>query len=203
MQVLKGLFSHRESRNPLELLGSELLMPLLRLLQTDLASQALEVLDEPVTIVGGGPKATQGSSPNEHAHEYAELEPGPEMSYSYEMPEVDLGDLLGRLAGLNTYFKDQGAEPSEEALQRAQAILSKSSSNSSHPEMIPETPLADQLFDVAPPSPGEYLFGDSDEEELSEGDDMEILTVSDEDSFAFDRKSRIFDGMGMRMEARS
>jgi hypothetical protein len=61
MQVLKGLFSHRESRNPLELLGSELLMPLLRLLQTDLASQALEVLDEPVTIAGGGPKAAQVS----------------------------------------------------------------------------------------------------------------------------------------------
>jgi furry protein family len=59
MQVLKGLFAHRESRNPLELLGSELLMPLLRLLQTDLASQALEVLDEPLAIAGGGPKATQ------------------------------------------------------------------------------------------------------------------------------------------------
>jgi hypothetical protein len=60
MQVLKGLFSHRESRQPLELLGSELLMPLLRLLQTDLAPQALDVLDEQVTIVGGGgPKATQ------------------------------------------------------------------------------------------------------------------------------------------------
>lgn len=59
MQVLKGLFSHRESRNPLELMGSELLMPLLRLLQTDLASQALEVLDEPVALGGSGPKATQ------------------------------------------------------------------------------------------------------------------------------------------------
>jgi furry protein family len=59
MQVLKGLFAHRESRNPLDLLGSELLMPLLRLLQTDLASQALEVLDEPLAIAGGGPKATQ------------------------------------------------------------------------------------------------------------------------------------------------
>lgn len=61
MQVLKGLFSHRESRNPLELMGSELLMPLLRLLQTDLASQALEVLDEPVALGGNGPKATQVS----------------------------------------------------------------------------------------------------------------------------------------------
>jgi len=59
MQVLQGLFSHRESRQPLELFGSELLMPLLRLLQTDLASQALEVLDEQVTIGGGGPKPSQ------------------------------------------------------------------------------------------------------------------------------------------------
>jgi hypothetical protein len=121
-----------------------------------------------------------------------EPEPTLEYSYSYDMPEDDLGDLLGRLAGLNTYFKDQGAEPSEEALQRAQAILSKSSSNSGHPEMVPETPLTDQLFDVAPPSPiGEYVFGDSDEEELSEGDDIEV-TMSDEDSFAFDRKSRLY-----------
>ncbi|GBE87331.1 hypothetical protein SCP_1100060 [Sparassis crispa] len=51
MQILKVLFQQREIRNPL--LGSELLMPLLRLLETDLASQALDVLDEPMQISGG------------------------------------------------------------------------------------------------------------------------------------------------------
>ncbi|CCM04734.1 uncharacterized protein FIBRA_06922 [Fibroporia radiculosa] len=53
MQILKVLFQQRETRSPVDLLGSELLMPLLRLLETDLASQALEVLDEPLQISGG------------------------------------------------------------------------------------------------------------------------------------------------------
>jgi len=55
MQILKVLFQLRETRNPVDRLGSELLMPLLRLLQTDLASQALDVLDEPMAISGGLP----------------------------------------------------------------------------------------------------------------------------------------------------
>lgn len=53
LQILKVLFQQRETRSPVELLGSELLMPLLRLLESDLASQALEVLEEPMTISGG------------------------------------------------------------------------------------------------------------------------------------------------------
>ncbi|THH08171.1 hypothetical protein EW145_g2882 [Phellinidium pouzarii] len=53
MQFLKVLFQLRETRNPVDKLGSELLMPLLRLLQTDLAPQALEVLEEPMAISGG------------------------------------------------------------------------------------------------------------------------------------------------------
>ncbi|KAF9561441.1 hypothetical protein CPC08DRAFT_817717 [Agrocybe pediades] len=57
MQVLKVLFQHRETRNPVELLGSELLMPLLRLLETDLAPQALDVLEEPMAMSGIGPAA--------------------------------------------------------------------------------------------------------------------------------------------------
>lgn len=57
MQILKVLFQHRETRNPVELLGSELLMPLLRLLETDLAPQALDVLEEPMAMSGGGPAA--------------------------------------------------------------------------------------------------------------------------------------------------
>lgn len=53
MQFLKVLFQLRETRNPVDKLGSELLMPLLRLLQTDLAPDALQVLEEPMTISGG------------------------------------------------------------------------------------------------------------------------------------------------------
>ncbi|THH13619.1 hypothetical protein EW146_g6621 [Bondarzewia mesenterica] len=59
LQILKVLFQQRETRNPVELLGSELLMPLLRLLETDLAPRALEVLEEPMTISGGGLPAKQ------------------------------------------------------------------------------------------------------------------------------------------------
>jgi hypothetical protein len=53
MQVLKLLFQRRDTRNPAGRLGSELLMPLLRLLETELAPQALDVLEEPITISGG------------------------------------------------------------------------------------------------------------------------------------------------------
>ena len=51
MQILKVLF--QQPRNPLRQLGSELLMPLLRLLETDLAPQALDVLEESILISGG------------------------------------------------------------------------------------------------------------------------------------------------------
>ncbi|KAF9525743.1 cell morphogenesis N-terminal-domain-containing protein [Crepidotus variabilis] len=57
MQVLKILFQQREARNPVELFGSELLMPLLRLVETDLAAQALDVLDEPIVMSANGPAA--------------------------------------------------------------------------------------------------------------------------------------------------
>ncbi|KAF5383133.1 hypothetical protein D9615_005030 [Tricholomella constricta] len=53
MQILKILFQQRETRNPFEVSGSELLMPLLRLLETDLAPNALDVLEEPMTMSGG------------------------------------------------------------------------------------------------------------------------------------------------------
>jgi Cell morphogenesis C-terminal/Cell morphogenesis central region len=49
LQILKVLFQQRETKN----LGSELLVPLLRLLDTDLASHALEVLEEPMAMSGG------------------------------------------------------------------------------------------------------------------------------------------------------
>ncbi|KAG8937043.1 Cell morphogenesis protein PAG1 [Tulasnella sp. 419] len=58
MQILKLLFGHAETRNPLILHGTDLLMPLLRLLTTEFAQQALEVLDEPLAV-SGGPTATQ------------------------------------------------------------------------------------------------------------------------------------------------
>jgi len=59
MQVLKIFFQVIDTRSEaFANLGSELLMPLLRLLSTPLSSQALEVLDEPITITGG-PAANQ------------------------------------------------------------------------------------------------------------------------------------------------
>ena len=60
MQVLKIFFQAIDSRNnpAFSNLGSELLMPLLRLLSTPLSAQALEVLDEPIAI-NGGPAANQ------------------------------------------------------------------------------------------------------------------------------------------------
>jgi hypothetical protein len=51
MEILKTLFQNPLSRTPIA--RSELLDPLLRLLTTDLAPQALEVLDEPLTIAPG------------------------------------------------------------------------------------------------------------------------------------------------------
>lgn len=51
MEILKVLFQQPQSRSPIA--RSELLNPLLRLLNTDLAPQALEVLDEPLAIAAG------------------------------------------------------------------------------------------------------------------------------------------------------
>jgi hypothetical protein len=53
LQILKVLFQQKTAKNPVDLLGSELLMPLLRLVDSDVASQALEVLEEPMAISGG------------------------------------------------------------------------------------------------------------------------------------------------------
>jgi len=55
MQILKVLFHQKDTRNPVGLVGSELLMPLLRTLETDLAAQALDVLDEPIVIANSMP----------------------------------------------------------------------------------------------------------------------------------------------------
>lgn len=55
MQILKVLFHQKDTRNPVGLVGSELLMPLLRMLETDLAAQALDVLDEPIIIANSMP----------------------------------------------------------------------------------------------------------------------------------------------------
>ena len=55
MQILKVLFHQKDTRNPVGLVGSELLMPLLRMLETDLAAQALDVLDEPIVIANSMP----------------------------------------------------------------------------------------------------------------------------------------------------
>ncbi len=67
MQILKVLFQQRETRNPIDRLGSELLMPLLRLLETDLVSEALDVLDEPM-LISGGPSAKHVLRMSMHHH---------------------------------------------------------------------------------------------------------------------------------------
>lgn len=67
MQIVKILFQQRETWNPVELLGSELLMPLLRLLETDLASQALDVLEEPM-VMGAGTPAKHVLRMSMHGH---------------------------------------------------------------------------------------------------------------------------------------
>ncbi|PPR02256.1 hypothetical protein CVT24_011605 [Panaeolus cyanescens] len=82
MQVLKVLFMHRETRNPVELLGSELLMPLLRLLETDLAPQALDVLEEPMVMSAGGPAAKHVLRMSMH------FGPTPKLSDPDSMPKV-------------------------------------------------------------------------------------------------------------------
>lgn len=53
LQILKVLFQQRETKSSVDVMGSELLMPLLRLLETDLAQETLEVLEEPMQISGG------------------------------------------------------------------------------------------------------------------------------------------------------
>lgn len=59
MQLLKIFFQVVDTRSrEFTSLGSELLMPLLRLLSTPLAAQALGVLDEPI-VIHGGPAANQ------------------------------------------------------------------------------------------------------------------------------------------------
>ncbi|EIW77202.1 hypothetical protein CONPUDRAFT_129444 [Coniophora puteana RWD-64-598 SS2] len=52
MQVLKSIFQQRD-RSSKQALASEHLMPLLRLVESELAEQALDVLEEPMTITGG------------------------------------------------------------------------------------------------------------------------------------------------------
>ncbi len=78
MQFLKILFQQRESRNPVELLGSELLMPLLRLLETDLAPQALDVLEEPMVMSGSGPAAKHVLRMSMHFGSFPSLHSDPE-----------------------------------------------------------------------------------------------------------------------------
>lgn len=53
MQVLKAFFQQRDPRNPHHSLVTEHLMPLLRLVEGDLAAEALDVLEEPTKVSGG------------------------------------------------------------------------------------------------------------------------------------------------------
>jgi hypothetical protein len=58
LQILKAVLHNIDSRNPFHLAGSQLLLPLLRLLSGELATQAMEVLDTPM-LIKGGPSAAK------------------------------------------------------------------------------------------------------------------------------------------------
>lgn len=83
MQILKILFQQRETR---DLLSSELLMPLLRLLETDLAAQALDVLDEPVQI-SGGPAAKHILRMSLHHHLRADVKEVESVAEVFGIPQ--------------------------------------------------------------------------------------------------------------------
>ncbi|KAI0694213.1 cell morphogenesis N-terminal-domain-containing protein [Cytidiella melzeri] len=72
LQILQVLFQQRETKTSVDVMGSELLMPLLRLLETDLAAKALEVLDEPMQI-SGGPAAKHVLRMSLHHHLAADV----------------------------------------------------------------------------------------------------------------------------------
>lgn len=82
MQLLKLLFQHVETKSQNVL--SELLMPLLALLRTDLALQALDVLDEPLSV-SGGLAATHVLRMSMHIRSSRELE---ENLVVFGMPET-------------------------------------------------------------------------------------------------------------------
>ncbi|WWC61281.1 uncharacterized protein I303_103862 [Kwoniella dejecticola CBS 10117] len=65
MSILKLILQHPEARSPIQMHGNELLIPLLRLMSTKHASQALDVLDMPFSIDGPNTNAgTAALSPN-------------------------------------------------------------------------------------------------------------------------------------------
>lgn len=59
MNIIKILFQQPQTRAPVQQLGSEILMPLLRLLDSDLSHQAIDVLEEPMVMLSGGAPAKQ------------------------------------------------------------------------------------------------------------------------------------------------
>ncbi|KAH8818561.1 cell morphogenesis N-terminal-domain-containing protein [Flagelloscypha sp. PMI_526] len=67
MNLIKILFQQRETRGPIQRLGSEILMPLLRLLDSNLSQQALDVLEEPMVMMSGGAPAKQVLRMSMHA----------------------------------------------------------------------------------------------------------------------------------------
>jgi hypothetical protein len=83
MLVLKLLLQYPDAREPLAIYGAELLMPLLHLLGTPFALQALEVLNEPI-VISGGPAANQVLR----------------MSMSFGAAMTNVGDHVGEVFGI-------------------------------------------------------------------------------------------------------
>ncbi|KAF8324255.1 cell morphogenesis N-terminal-domain-containing protein [Cantharellus anzutake] len=116
IQILKVLLQSADSRNPFSLSGSEQLMPLLRLLDTDMASQAMEVLDTPM-VISGGPSARQvlrmslhGLPPTEKTTDTVTFGTPSESGWSIAQPEEQSMKCRRNVAALMTTFNNV-AEP--------------------------------------------------------------------------------------------
>ena len=80
MQVLKAFFQQRDPRNAHHSLATEHLMPLLRLVEGDLAAEALDVLEEPTKVSGG-----------QNSRNVLRMS----MHSSFNAPPVDEGEIFG------------------------------------------------------------------------------------------------------------
>lgn len=80
MQVLKAFFQQRDPRNAHHSLATEHLMPLLRLVEGDLAAEALDVLEEPTKVSGG-----------QNSRNVLRMS----MHGSFNTPPVDDGEIFG------------------------------------------------------------------------------------------------------------
>ena len=185
LQILKVLLQNTDSRNPFSLSGSEQLMPLLRLLDTDMASQAMEVLDTPM-VISGGPSARQvlrmslhGLPPTGKTTDTVTFGTPSESGWSIAQPEEQSTKCRHNLASVITTFNT--AEPRH--LSGTMSMISFAESES-HPIRASATPFVseDQSSDAVSLS-----------ELVSQLHDINVFFKSDQSSFAHRRMPPRFD----------